>query len=1194
MKILESLIANPVKVTVGVLIVSLFGAISLQTMPKQLIPAVQNPVLTVETGWPGASPREIEREIILEQEEQLAAVEGLVKMTSQCRDSGGSITLEFAVGTNIEDAMMRVNTRLQQVREYPIDAREPVIEASDVSDRPIARFALTSRPPSKERIRQFQFDHPELAALVEPAYRAFNPALRVFRLQEICKQHQTQHPELRILLPAEVDLQEVRKLSEDVIEARLERIPGVSEAETYGGQEEELQVVVDPEKLAARQLTIADVRVALAGQNKDTAAGDIYEGKRRWVIRTLGQFRDPQHVENQLLATEDGLPVYVRDVAEVRVAYKKIDSLSRRYGMTTNGLSVRRASNANVLEVMDGIRRVTDELNNGVLKRLDLELYQYYDETEYIRSAIRLVQQNIFVGGALTIIVLLLFLHLERRSLLAIPFIAASAVASVLVTPWFLLITLVLTLAVGLWFGRGAIVVGLAIPVSVIGTFLMMGLMGRSLNVVSLAGLAFAVGMLVDNAVVVLENIYRRRQRGESSFQAAVAGTQEVSGAVVASTLTTIAVFVPVLFVQETSGQLFRDIAIAISCAVGLSMLVSFTMIPTAAARLFDRCTEPVGSPRKRSDPGDQATKNDESLLEKNRVIESVPADRAAKVITSIGASFTERVTEINRWILARRTRSFAVVGLMVLGSVGLSWLLWPKVEYLPAGNRNFVFCSLSPPPGYNIEQLMKMGEKLEADLQPFWDADPGSEAARDLAVPIINYYFYAVRGTSVFMGFRADDASRVRELIPISNEVGSQFPGTRAIAKQSSLFERGFSGGRTIDIEITGGDLKKLIMIGERVLNDVMRLMPSAQAMPRPSLDLSSPEIHVQPKLVESSEMGLSAADLGYTIDAFVDGAYAGDYFTDGNKIDLTIIGDKSFAGRTQDILSLPVSTTTGQVVPLSALADVEYSSGPESILRRERQRAITISVTPPMEIPLEQAMQLVDEQIVATLQAEGLVDGETRVSLSGTADKLREAWQALRWNLLLALAITYLLMAALFESWLYPFVILFSVPLGAVGGVLGLWVLNLFTFQSLDILTMLGFIILIGTVVNNAILIVHQSLHYIRDGADPRSAIPNSVRTRIRPIFITTTTTVLGLLPLVIFPGAGSELYRGLGAVVLGGLLVSTLFTLFLVPTVFVLTLDANQGLQHSLRRLAGLNPRSPFSGAGTIDEAAIGPTE
>ena len=207
---------------------------------------------------------------------------------------------------------------------------------------------------------------------------------------------------------------------------------------------------------------------------------------------------------------------------------------------------------------------------------------------------------------------------------------------------------------------------------------------------------------------------------------------------------------------------------------------------------------------------------------------------------------------------------------------------------------------------------------------------------------------------------------------------------------------------------------------------------------------------------------------------------------------------------------------------------------------------------------MPLEQAMQLIEDGIVTKLHDEGVLDGETMINISGTADKLRLAWEALRWNLLLALAITYLLMAALFESWVYPFVILFSVPLGAVGGVLGLWVLNFFVYQALDVLTMLGFVILIGTVVNNAILIVHQSLNYIREGMPPREAVPMSVKTRIRPIFITTTTTVLGLLPLVAFPGAGSELYRGLGAVVLGGLLVSTAFTLFLVPAVFVLMMD------------------------------------
>lgn len=1140
MKLFESFIRNPVKVSVGVLIVALFGSISLITMPKQLIPEVQNPILSVETAWPGASPQEIEREIVQEQEEQLAAIEGLTKMTSRCQDSRADITLEFAVGTDIEDAMIKVNTRLQQVREYPINAREPVIEASDVSDSPIARFALTARPPTKEAIAKFQIEHPQLADALEPSRRAMNAGLRVFRLTELYKEKVQEHSELLQLLPPEVDLQEVRKLSEDLIEPRLERVPGVSEADTYGGQDEELQVIVDPERLAARQLTIADVRVALTGQNKDTSAGNLWEGKRRWVIRTLGQFRDPEHVKSQVLKIENGSPVYVSDVADVRINYKKLDSLSRRYGQTSNGLSVRRASGANVLEVMKGLEVATAELNNGLLKRLDLELFQYYDETEYIKSAIGLVQQNIFVGGALTIIVLLLFLHLGRRVLLAVPLLAFSAVASVLISPWFFVLTLALTLGAGFWFGRGALVVGLAIPVSIMGTFLLLGLMGRSLNVISLAGLAFAVGMLVDNAVVVLENIYRRRQSGETAFQAAAEGTKEVAGAVVASTLTTIAVFVPVLFVQETSGQLFRDIALAISCAVGLSLIVSFTMIPTAAARLFS-----TNSPATPAIPRDDTTS---SLV---------------RWIYSAGSAFTEWIANANAWILASRLRAAAVVVLMVCFSVFVSYWLWPKVEYLPAGNQNFVFCVLSPPPGYNIQQLMEMGEELESDLQPYWDVDADSPEADALDYPAINYYFYAVRGTSVFMGLRSDDPSRIRELIPLARQVGSKFPGTRAIAKQASLFERGLSSGRTIDVEITGSDLNKLIEVGRRVLDDVKRLMPEAQAMPQPSLDLSSPEIHVQPKLVESSEMGMTAAELGYTVDAFVDGAYAGDYFVGGEKIDLTIIGKNSDSGYTQDLLSLPVATSDGQVVPLSALATVEYSSGPEAIYRREKLRAITISVTPPLTVPLEQAMQLIDTQIVSTLHDEGLLDGETMVNLSGTADKLRQAWDALRWNLLLALAITYLLMAALFESWLYPLVILFSVPLGAVGGVLGLWVLNFFVFQSLDVLTMLGFVILIGTVVNNAILIVHQSLNNIREGMPAKAAVPASVKTRIRPIFITTTTTVLGLLPLVVFPGAGSELYRGLGAVVLGGLAVSTAFTLFLVPAVFILLMDAKSAI-------------------------------
>jgi HAE1 family hydrophobic/amphiphilic exporter-1 len=1150
MQLIEAFIRNPVKVSVGVLLTVMFGAICLVRMPKQLAPSVENPVLTIETRWPGGSPQEVEREIVQEQEEQLQSVEGLIKMSSECHDSSARITLEFAVGTNIEDAMLRVNTRLQQVREYPINAQEPVIQASDVSDRPIARFTLTARPPDLDRIQAFQKQHPELAEALMPASTALNTGLRVFRLLEVWESLGTKHPELKELLPPEMNLQEQRKFSEDVIETRLERVSGVSDAFTYGGRQEELQVIVDPDRLAARQLTVVDVRDALRNQNKDTSGGDFWEGKRRWVIRTLSQFRTPEQVEQQVLAVRDGAPIYVGDVAEVKIGFKKMDSISRRYGIDSNGLAVRRASDSNVLTVMEGVRAAAEELNNGILKQRGLELYQYYDETEYIHSAIGLVQQNIFLGGALTMIVLLLFLHLGRRTLLFVPLIAASAIAAAYVSSAYVLVTLALVLIAGFWFGRGALVVGLAIPVSVIGTFLLLGLMGRSLNVVSLAGLAFAVGMLVDNAVVVLENIFRRYESGESPVRAAVNGTQEVWGAVVASTLTTIAVFVPVLFVDETAGQLFRDIALAISCAVGLSLIVSFTVVPTAASRLFS---------------GQRETQ-EKSARRSTGVI--------PRFLQQTGAWVVSTVISINRWIERGTIRSLTVIVVMIASSIALGYAFWPKVEYLPSGNRNFIFCNVSPPPGYNMMQLLEMGTKIEDDLEPYWNVDPGSPEAEALEYPIISYYFYVVWGRRVFMGFQAHDENRVHELIPLIKKTASQFPGTIAVAKQSSLFERGFTGGRTIDIEITGPDLEQLVMIGGQVLGEVKQLLPDAQAMPHPSLDLSSPEIHIAPRLMQSSEMGIHASDLGYTVDALIDGAYAGDFFSGGDKIDLTIVGEESFAERTQDLHELPISTDLGQLVSLSSVAEVRLSSGPEQINRRERQRAITIQVTPPLTMPLEDAMQKINESIVAPLQTGNMLDGGYLITLSGTADKLREAWAALKWNLLMALAITYLLMAALFESWLYPFVIIFSVPLGAVGGILGLTVLNLFVFQALDVLTMLGFVILIGTVVNNAILIVHQSLNHMRlDHMAPRDAIPLSIRTRVRPIFITTLTTVLGLLPLVAFPGAGSELYRGLGSVVLGGLLVSTVFTLFVVPTVFIVTLDTKQWLG----RMAGFSQPS-----------------
>ncbi|TWU15242.1 efflux RND transporter permease subunit [Allorhodopirellula heiligendammensis] len=1173
---IEACLRNPVKVAVGAILLILFGAIALLRMPMQLIPEVQTPTLSIETRWPGASPQEIEREIVQEQEEQLKSVEGVTKMTSESLDSSARITMEFLVGTNMEEALLKVNSRLQQVPQYPEEADQPVISTSNSSDRPIAWLILSAVQPELEELTAFAESHPDLREPLRPVIETKNTGLRLMRLKEAAEQH----PGLQVLLPPNVNVPEMRRFAEDFIEARLERVGGVSDANVLGGLEEEMQVVIDPQQLAARQLTIDDVRRVLRNQNQDTSAGDYWEGKRRYVVRTINQFRSPEEVAAQVLTMDGGSPVFVSDVADVKLGFKKPDGLVRRFGENAIAINALRQTGANVLEVMEGIRAAVDELNDEVLPARELQLTQVYDETEYIDASVGLVNQNILVGGTLTMVVLMLFLHMSVRTLVFVPAIAASAIAATFLNPWLFVVTLGLILIAGFWFARGALVVGLAIPISIVGTFLLLNLWGRSLNVISLAGMAFAVGMLVDNAVVVLENIFRHYQNGDRPMTAAFRGTKEVYGAVLASTLTTLAVFLPVLFVEEEAGQLFRDIALAISAAVGLSLIISLTVIPTATARLLrDHAWGDDEAPAR--DEIEQMTSADTQPVANAATTRPSLGERLVAPINSVAGSFVNGVVGLNQFVQRTLFRRLALVVGLLAATIAISYAAWPKVEYLPTGNRNLVFGIILPPPGYNLDELTSLGSIVEQHLQPYWDVDPDSPEAAALPYPAIYDFFYVARGRQVFLGVRAVDPTRSAELIPLISAVKSKLPGTMVIAKQSSLFEQGLTAGRTIDIEITGPDLETLVALGGQVIGQVMGapdrqgnprdpVVANAQARPVPSLDLSNPEVHVKPRLIQSEQMGFNASSLGYAVNALVDGAFAADYFIGGDKIDLTVIGNPDVASRLQDLDSLPIATSWGGLVPLSSLATIEPASGPEQINHRERQRAVTIEVSPPPELALEDALERIEAEIVGPLRVSGQLDGGYRIALTGTADKLRATWESLRWNVLLALLITYLLMAALFESWIYPLVIILSVPLGAVGGILGLRALGVYlqwqglTPQPLDVLTMLGFVILIGTVVNNAILIVHQSLNLMREESTPaRDAIIESVRTRVRPILMTTATTVLGLCPLVLFPGSGSELYRGLGSVLLGGLLVSTIFTLVFVPTVFRLFMDIKAGI-------------------------------
>ncbi len=1094
MNLIAACVANPVKVAVGVILVTLFGVLAIFSMPVQLTPEVEVPTISVESRWRGASPQEIERELVQPLEEQLRSVEGLVKLSSESSDSVGVIDMEFAVGTNMPQALVKVNTRVQQVRDWPIDADRPVIRTSSVNDRPVAWLILGQAAPDAAAMEQAKARFPALAADLDRVARARTPDLALYRLRKLA----AAHAEITDIVPPAIDVEAMRRMAEDTVESRLERVDGVSNADLVGGRADELQVIVDPQLLAARGLTIEDLRLALANQNQDTSGGDVWEGKRRYVVRTLGQFHSPAQVEGVIITRRDGKPVYVRDVAKARLGTKKPDGIVRRFGARNIAVRITREQGSNVLEMMRQLRAVAAEIDRG-LRPKGLSLTVVYDETTYIDSAIGLVNDNILVGGLLTLGTLLLFLRNVRSTLI----VAAS------------------------------------IPVSVMGTFLALAAFNRSLNVISLAGTAFAVGMLIDNSVVVLENIFVRWSEGADPKTAAVRGTTEVWGAILASTLTNVAVFLPVLFVKGEAGQLFGDIALAIAAAVALSLAVSGLVVPVAAAFLLQgrhagaavavvTGGDAAGTPRHSRDP-----------------------------FSLLGRGFMTLVTSINRFLLASPLRAVVASAAMIAAAIVATSLLMPKVEYLPEGNRNLVFGILLPPPGYNLDELLKMGDIVEERLLPYWDVDPGTPEAAALDAPILGDFFFVARGRSVFIGLRGLDPLAAPKLVPLVRRVASGLPGTICVAKQSSLFEQGLGSGRTVDIEITGPDLRTLVQLGVKVMGRLQEATPGSQNLPKPSLDLSSPEVQLVPRLEQAADMQLDARQLGYMVDCLVDGGYATDYFLDNDRIDLVIKGDDRFVRRTQDLRSLPVVTPGGQLVPLDSVAEVrEFSSGPEQILHRERDRAITIQVSPPPRMPLEEAQERIQKMVVEPLSTAGALDGGYAINLGGTTDKLVATWKSLWFNLLLAGLITYLLMAALFESWIYPAVIIASVPLGNVGGLLGLSLLNRFgadygIYQPLDVLTMLGFVILIGTVVNNPILIVEQALNLLRQGdMAPTEAILEAVRSRVRPIFMTTFTTVLGLLPLVLFPGAGSELYRGLGAVLLGGMLFSTVITLVLVP--------------------------------------------
>lgn len=1017
MDIIQLSIRQPVSTFAGVILVVLFGILGLIQLPVQLTPDVEAPTVSVNTNWPGATPYEIEKEIVERQEEVLKSIVGLQKLESSSYNGFSEVTLTFKVGADLDTAMTRVANKLNEVKRYPENADKPVINASGSESAPVIWSML--------KIKEGDFD-----SIIN--YRTF----------------------------FENDVRHI-----------LERVPGVGSLFVFGGTEKRLEVVVDPVSLARHRVTLGEISERVNSANANVSAGVIGVGRRNFRVRTVSQFQSPDDPRDIVIKDDGVHRIHLIDVADTQFGYYPNPEPVMHNGTPMIVIGVRKEAGANVLDLTERMRSTVNELNEGLLKDNNLWIDWVYDQTPYINHAINNVRINLVIGGVLAIIVLFTFL----RSI------------------------------------SSTITVALAIPISAIGTFIFMYFLDRNINVVSLAGISFAVGMLVDNAIVVLENIDRHRRMGKDAFTASYDGASEVWGAVLASTATTVAVFLPVIFIEEEAGQLFRDIAIAITFSILLSLLVSVSVIPAITRQFYG-----IAGQKKQAGP------------------------------TSGDNRFVSLIMKGSRFSLKNASTQLLTVISFTALCILIAAILLPKAEYLPQGNRNLILNILIPPPGFSQEKRNDMGQYIMNELEPYRleDGKDGFPQIRDL--------FYVASDRVTLFGGLSEHETRARELMPLFTRVMNTIPDVFGVSLQFGIFDNKVGQGRSVDVNISGEDYPTIVATAGMLYGAISQAIPGSQIRPVPSLEIGYPEANLIPERGKVLANGLSEESLGTYVDVLMDGRKIGEYKPEGSKVmDLVLTSASDHIKAPEDLLNQQISTPHGDLIRIGDLASIEYTQGMTQVDHLERKRNVRLEVTPPESLALQQALETIEDDLLVKLRTADQIKG-VDVKVGGNADKLTLTRQALQWNFLLAIVITYLLLSALFGNFFYPFIILFTVPLAAAGGFVGLSLVNLLIGQQpFDILVMLGFIILVGTVVNNAILIVHQALNNVRyKGLVGQEAILDSVRTRIRPIFMSATTSLFGLLPLVLATGQGSELYRGLGSVILGGLALSTILTLFVVP--------------------------------------------
>ncbi len=857
-----------------------------------------------------------------------------------------------------------------------------------------------------------------------------------------------------------------------------------------GGRAREVEVIVDPKALADRNLTIGDVASSLRNNNRDIRGGPLVLGRREYRVRTVSRIDDVQQLEGFVLRRDESGTVYLGDVAQARMGRAIQDRVNITNNRPAVAVGIIRQVGGNVPEISAGLREALVDLEARFDREGEGIAFDIpYDENDYINESISFVQGNLIIGAILAALVLLLFLGSLRT--------------------------------VG--------VIAIAIPTTLITVFIVFYLLGRTLNVISLAGLAFAVGMVVDNAIVVLENVFTHMQQGKTPMKAAIDGTQEVGGAMLASTLTTVAVFAPIVLVTGEAGQLFFDIGIALSASVMFSLFAALTLIPMLAGLFL-----------KRSEA--------EQMLAGREYRGGNWLERAVAQTAAIFRIFQSKLENFLlktvRWSLGRgRLKRRLLVLALPIVLLFASFQLLPPADYLPEGNRNLILWLAEPFPGTSFPESVEL-----------------SQAPRDFisSQPEIMRTIYVNRpGFRVVAGFVEPELATGKNLDDIVNrlrEASGNFPGYRfLVPTRRSIFQ---DPGKEFEIQLIGEDLEELDQLQQQITPQIRELAGIENV--RADFVTGAPELQVIPNRERLAETGLSEGEIGEMVQAALGGLRASEFVDGKRELDVSVELRDTFVETPEQLRQLAIFNGDGQRVQLSDVAEVLETTGADAINHVDLERSITLTASVSREAPLGALIDRTEQQILEPLRQE-LPPG-VRVELAGSADVLAETLFQLGSTFLLSLVITYLLLVALYRSFIYPLLIMATVPMGMTGALLSLVIANSIPGMvvPLDMITGLGFVILTGVVVNNAILLVDRALQLQAEGMEYDASLYYAVGDRLRPIFMSAGTSVLGMLPLAILPGKGAELYQGLGIALTGGLALSTFLTPTVIPALMGLLQD------------------------------------